>query len=363
MLKKAGDVGPGRTGSAGIFAPRPYKTQTTYIRSIQHYDGGANCPRFSTLSLHALSNTAAANESVEPNVMFSSKDRPICDYEGSTYRTDFWEGQPRAYEDLAERLALARLLPPSGRRLLDLGAGFGRLAAMYDGYDQVVLVDYSLSQLEYARGHLGDERFVYVAADIYRLPLATDAVDTTVMVRVLHHLVDVAAALRQVARVTRGQGAFVLEFANKRHLKNILRHLIGRGTNPFDLEPYQFANLHYDLHPAWVERQLLEAGFEIDERLSVSLFRLGILKRVFRPETLAAVDGALQRVTAPLALGPSIFVRSHAAKPETTETPGQGRLFRCPDCGHEPLYPAANSVRCDRCGASWPIHNGVYVFK
>ena len=153
-------------------------------------------------------------------------DRPICDYEGSSYRTDFWEGQPRAYEDLAERRALARLLPPSGGRLLDLGAGFGRLAPLYQGYQEVVLVDYSLSQLAHARKRLGDRGFVYVAADIYRLPLATSAVDTTVMVRVLHHLVDVRAALRQVARVTRGQGTFILEFANKRHLKNILHHSI-----------------------------------------------------------------------------------------------------------------------------------------
>ena len=113
---------------------------------------------------------------------------PICDYEGSTYRTDFWEGQGRDYEDLAERLALARLLPPRGKRLLDIGAGFGRLATMYGGYEEVILLDYSRSQLEYARERLGDERFIYVAADIYRLPLATNAVDTTVMVRVLHHL-------------------------------------------------------------------------------------------------------------------------------------------------------------------------------
>ena len=95
------------------------------------------------------------------------RERPICDYEGSTYRTDFWEGQGREYEDLAERAALRALLPPEGGRLLDIGAGFGRLAALYGGYRQVVLLDYSFSQLQYARQRLGDG-FVYVAADIYR---------------------------------------------------------------------------------------------------------------------------------------------------------------------------------------------------
>ena len=34
-------------------------------------------------------------------------DRPsICDYEGSNYRTEFWENQGRDYEDKAERVAL-----------------------------------------------------------------------------------------------------------------------------------------------------------------------------------------------------------------------------------------------------------------
>ena len=39
-------------------------------------------------------------------------DHAICDYEGTSYRARFWEGQGREYEDLAERIALKRLLPP-----------------------------------------------------------------------------------------------------------------------------------------------------------------------------------------------------------------------------------------------------------
>ena len=55
---------------------------------------------------------------------------PVIDYEGSAYRTDFWEGQGRNYEDAAERLALRdRLLeliimqdyPKSRRELYALG--------------------------------------------------------------------------------------------------------------------------------------------------------------------------------------------------------------------------------------------------
>jgi hypothetical protein len=39
----------------------------------------------------------------------------ICDYENSPWRTEFWRG--RDYEDRAERIAIAKMLPPRGTRL------------------------------------------------------------------------------------------------------------------------------------------------------------------------------------------------------------------------------------------------------
>ncbi|MEI2622975.1 MAG: hypothetical protein V9G23_02985 [Giesbergeria sp.] len=42
---------------------------------------------------------------------------PVIDYEGSGYKTEFWAGQGRDYEDATERLALGSLLPPTGGAL------------------------------------------------------------------------------------------------------------------------------------------------------------------------------------------------------------------------------------------------------
>src|SRR4030065_657879 len=50
---------------------------------------------------------------------------PVCSYEGSDYQERFWDQGDRAYEDQVEAIALRRLLPASGRRLLGLGAGGG----------------------------------------------------------------------------------------------------------------------------------------------------------------------------------------------------------------------------------------------
>src|SRR5512142_22223 len=132
----------------------------------------------------------------------------ICDYEGSPWRTAFWPG--REYEDRAERIALGNMLPPRGTRLCEIGAGFGRLADYYLGYDRVILLDYSRSMLQDARARLGnDPRFIFAAADLYNLPLADSSMDNAVTVRVLHHISDIPGALAQIARVIRPRGTYM----------------------------------------------------------------------------------------------------------------------------------------------------------
>lgn len=76
---------------------------------------------------------------------------PVCDYEGSDYQTSFWDQGGRQYEDLAETIALKRLLPAQGKLLLELGAGAGRNTPRYKGFEQIVLLDYSRTQLQQAR--------------------------------------------------------------------------------------------------------------------------------------------------------------------------------------------------------------------
>lgn len=286
---------------------------------------------------------------------------PITDYEGSDYRHDYWEGRGREYEDVADRIALARLLPARGRRLADLGAGYGRLSSLYDAYEQIILVDYSRSLLEEAQQRLGNERFLYVAADLYRLPLATNAVDTAVMVRVVHHLADVALALRQVARVARPRGWVILEFANKRHLKNLLRWLAQRRPDPFDRQPRQVGKMYYHFNPDWIAKLLREAQLSSRRQLSVSLFRSEVLKRWVPARVLGAAEGMLQGITAPLTLGPSVFVAAEVVKPGVPDL--SDGLFRCLVCGQEPLAREGDCVRCPVCSTSWPIVNGIYMFK
>lgn len=285
----------------------------------------------------------------------------ICDYEGSSYRTDFWEGQGRQYEDMAERLALRKLLPPAGARLVEIGAGFGRLVDLYDGYRQVVLLDYSKSMLRQAQHLLGrGGKYIYVAASLYGMPFVDSLFDTTVTVRVLHHVQNIPAAFQEIQRVLRPGGAYVLEYANKRHLKAVLRYLLGRQSwNPFAPEPYEFVELNYDFHPTWMKARLREAGFAIGRELAVSSFRLPLLKRLIPPRPLAALDGLLQGPAAPLKLAPSVFIRARAEK-EDAQAEG---FFRCPSCHGTDLVETEEALTCRGCGRGWAIDDGIYDFK
>ncbi|MGQ9567451.1 MAG: class I SAM-dependent methyltransferase [Anaerolineae bacterium] len=286
---------------------------------------------------------------------------PVCSYEGSDYRTAFW-GQGRDYEDLAERKALRALLPARGTRLADIGAGFGRLSEFYNRFQQVILVDYARSLLEEARARLGTgPQYRYVVANAYALPLVDGAVDAILMVRVLHHLRDVPRALGELARVLCGGGSAVLEFANKRNLKAIARRALGRQAwNPFSPEPWEFAELHFDFHPAWMLERLQEAGFLVERTRAVSYLRLPVLKRLFPPRVLATVDGWLQPTARWGAYSPSVFVRARAVQGGPL---AEGPLFRCPACGHAPLEEAPEACYCAGCGRAWPVEDGLYLFR
>jgi len=288
---------------------------------------------------------------------------PICDYEGSGYRTDFWEGQGRDYEDLAERAALRRLLPARGQRIAHLGAGFGRMSNELSGYEQVVVLDYSRTLLREAQERLGgDKRFIFVAADIYHLPLAEGSCDAAVMERVIHHMADVPAALAQVRSILAPGAAFVLEFANKRNLKAMLRYLLKRQAwNPFSPEPVEFVKLNFDFHPDYMARCLQAAGFVSERRLAVSYFRLGVLKRLLPARLLVTLDSVLQPTGQIAPFSPSVFMLNRAAG-EQPPAALDGPLFKCLHCG-APLLQDGDSMVCEQGDGRWPIRDGIYDFK
>lgn len=295
---------------------------------------------------------------------------PIMDYEGSRWREEFWRG--REYEDAVERIALHALLPPTGKRLVEIGAGFGRLADLYRGYEQVILLDYARSMLMDARERLGnDPRFIFVAADLYNLPFADNALDTALTIRVLHHVADIPNAFTEIARAVRPYGTYLTDFANKRHLKALVKYHLGlsraqsreraNGMNPYSLEPYEFVKLNFDYHPNYVQKNLVEVGFEIRDERAVSTFRISGLKRVVPTSLLVSMDGALQQITAPLKIAPSILYRTESIKNGDARL--NENLWRCVKCHAEKILVLRIMMQCEQCGAQFFQNKGIWEMK
>jgi len=293
---------------------------------------------------------------------------PVCDYEGSDYQSSFWDKGGREYEDRTEAIALKRLLPKSGHLLLELGAGAGRNAPRYPGFDRIVLLDYSRTQLEQAQRRLGkSDKYIYVAADAYRLPFANGLFDAATMIRTLHHMSDAPKALKQARNVLGSGGTFILEFANKLNLKAILRYMLRRQKwSPFTLEPVEFVKLNFDFHPKAVRNWLGELDFTVERTLTLSHFRVGLLKRIVPTGILVFLDSLFQWTGALWQLSPSVFVKAMLTGREGQLPPVPTNFvefFKCPNCGHSPLKDKKDYLECPGCKKKWGVKDGIYDFR
>jgi ubiquinone/menaquinone biosynthesis C-methylase UbiE len=292
---------------------------------------------------------------------------PVCDYEGSDYQQSFWEQGGREYEDRAEAIALKRMLPTSGKLMLELGAGAGRNTPRYAGFERIVLLDYSTTQLIQAQEKLGTSpKYIYVAADIYRLPFRDRQFEAATMIRALHHMADAPKALKQVRNILRPNAVFILEFANKLNFKSILRYLLGRQKwSPFSLEPVEFVKLNFDFHPKAIRNWLGELGFSIEKTLTVSHFRLGVLKRIVPSRLLAALDGIFQPTGEFWQFTPSVFVKAKIKDDTQTDEASLNviDLFKCPDCEGEKLEDKNDHLHCPVCESNWAVRDGIYDFR
>jgi ubiquinone/menaquinone biosynthesis C-methylase UbiE len=288
---------------------------------------------------------------------------PICDYTDSDYQASFWESGDRAYEDRVEAIALSRLLPVSGSILLEVGAGAGRNTPRYQGFERIVLVDYSLTQLQQAQERLGrTARYLFIAADAYRLPFVPGLFDAATMIRTLHHMAEPQRALAQVRMVLQPQGIFILEYANKRNLKAILRYLSRRQSwSPFSQHPVEFAALNFDFHPKAIRQWLEAENFVVQRQLTVSHFRLGAIKHRISTDILVRMDSLAQLTGNWWQLSPSVFLRALAVGDTPQVIPGT--FFRCPACEFFPLDEFLEKTVCPSCQRQWKIINGIYDFR
>lgn len=240
----------------------------------------------------------------------------------------YWD--TRGYEHGAEVLAIRRLLQGiHARRAADVGGGYGRLSRLLSHYaQQVVLIEPSSHQRQLAGDFLADTpNIVCQPGDAAHLPLADTSVQLILMTRVLHHIPDPRPAFTELARVLTPDGTFVLEFANSANAIRRLRTLAaGRRLPRTPIHPISHPAGDQEVpfvnhHPDTVLTALHDAGFTLDQVLSVSNLRNRLLNQLLPLPLLLHAEQLLQPSLARLWFGPSIWLRlhRHAPLPPTDE--------------------------------------------
>lgn len=234
----------------------------------------------------------------------------------------YW--QDREYEHKAEYFAIKTLLNkiPQIKTIIEIGAGYGRLFSSFSfRAKKVILSDPSASSLSLARKKIqGNKKAEFIQSSLENLPnkLRGGTCDLVVMVRVLHHIKDTQKAFKIIHKLLREDGYFILEFANKSHLKATLKEFFkGNITFPLDIFPIDKRSKKtikaktlpfINYHPDEIEEQLKNAGFEIVQKLSVSNIRSTFLKSIISTSTLIDMEKLLQSPLSHINFGPSIFI-------------------------------------------------------
>ncbi len=159
----------------------------------------------------------AALESAEP------RRRSFLDYR--RFIQGHYDGLPGAltavtgfitgHESLAGRLIRPEAFDVRGcKRILDAACGNGRYSRflLRRADPDAVLTSFDLSprMVERARRRVGSERATFAVADLTRLPYADATFDAAVCGWALEHLPDPRPGLRELARVLRPGGKFLL---------------------------------------------------------------------------------------------------------------------------------------------------------
>jgi hypothetical protein len=119
--------------------------------------------------------------------------------------------------------------------------------------------------------------------------------------------------------------------------------------------------LNFNFHPRVINQWLKQEGFSPGRKLTVSHFRLNLLKRHVPLNVLVALDSMMQRTGNWIQLTPSVFQFTLVeGEPGRVR---EGSIWRCPECDSLELQMTTKGLSCKGCNRIWPVRDGIYDFK
>ena len=302
----------------------------------------------------------------------------IADYDTYDYNyATYWS--KREYEHKAEVIALEKLLSNcKGNYFLDIGGSFGRLTpTYYSKYSKPVIVDYSLKTLQknYNKLKKAYPNTQLIAANAYYLPFKNNCFDAALMVRVLHHIEKPKQCIKEVHRTLNGEGIYIQEYANKLHIKAVLRAIFTLNFSIFDRKPYQQPDksnyegakkgsqvLFLNYHPKYINTLFSNLGFKIDRKYGCSFLRLNILKKIFKTNILLFWERIFQNTLSWTDISPSIFIKAIKLEEKESNYTNLEDILVCPNCKNNLLFKNDTAI-CSKCKKNYTKKENIWDFR
>lgn len=304
--------------------------------------------------------------------------KKIADYDtlDYDYRT-YWKN--REYENQAEHLVLNKIYKHyTGNWFVDIGGSYGRLADIYSSsYKHPVIIDYSLKTLQKNREYLLSHHpnLTLIAANAYNLPFKANSFDGGVMVRVLHHINEPLKYFKEVHRVMGKDAIYVQEFANKVHIKAVLRAIFKWDLSLFNKDPYQQPDRDnnegarkgsevpfLNFHPKWIKESLNNSRLQVRTKYGCSYLRSALLKRTLGTKTMLILERIFQTLLSWSNTSPSIFFETKISKENTLEINRLEDILVCPHC-HGNLEITNEKATCKACEKSFSKKENIWDFR
>lgn len=233
----------------------------------------------------------------------------------------YWK--TRDYEHISEVIALSNFLKniKHSELTIDIGGGFGRLTPYYRSHaKEIILSDPSAKLLKLAKKRIKSDNIQFKHASFDKLPkkIKKNSADLVLLIRVLHHIDNPKEVIEVACQLLKKNGHFIIEFANKRHLKAAITEFFrGNFTFILDIFPKDIRSKSskkkktipfFNYHPDKIRDILKNCGFQIIEERSVSNIRLPIIKKIVPLKIQLLIERVLQKPFAKYCLGPSIFI-------------------------------------------------------
>ncbi|MHB1443663.1 MAG: methyltransferase domain-containing protein, partial [Candidatus Humimicrobiaceae bacterium] len=264
--------------------------------------------------------------------------------------------------------------------IIDIGCGYGRLFNEYKDFDKIIMMDYSLNNLKNTKDTVFDylkqdntefDKVHFIAADALNLPFKNAIFNAAISVRIVHHLNNPEKFISETGRILKNKGLFILEFANKRNLKNISKFIFGKlSQSPFSPEPYMIGENIQDNHPRVVIGYFKKNDLKINKIISVSNLRAGFLKRKLSLRNLLRLENISQGLFSLCKPGPSIFIKAFKNINENIDNMEKipqkfTDMLLCPGCKNleSKLEISENFLICNFCGSKYAIAEGIFDLR